>query len=383
MTNNTIQAIERMQASFPHIYNVYDKGTILYALLSVFGEKYGMRTDIVDRLYAMIGIDSTYDEDLEYRWGSLLNIYKQFGESYDEYRSRLKIVYSSLSGGTAESIKYAIASAAGINSNIDNYVHVYDAWKYPYYIDTSLLGIDEIVDETSLYGSIICTVDLAGIDNIIDHTKIASAINQTKASGINPYLLFLYNIEESLSLPRNRDRLIDTIKQDIHESAKFNNIDGSVLGEAILGKTILGDITNSVDNVVDNIIQTTQETASIDTFNSRCIDTVIPRTIQESATISSDVNHSSKIMQEVHESVLVDSNDNLQYSDIKMQTTQEIGMISDASNIWGNLGTNSAILNESFVTNIYAEPDECVDVITYSAELGTGILGNMILNVTM
>lgn len=382
MANNTIQTIEKMQSSFPHIYNVYDKKTILYALLSVFGEKYGVRTDIIDRLYAMIGIDSTYNEDLEHRWGSLLNIYKQSGESYDEYRSRLKIVYSSLSGGTAEAIKYAIASATGINANIDSYIHVYDAWEYPYEIDASLLGIDEIVDETSLYGSIVCTIDLAGIDNIVDHTKIANAINQTKASGINPCLLFLYNIEEYISLLRNNDALTDVIKQDIYESAIFNNIDGSVMGEAVFGKAILGDITNTVDIFTDSITEATQESSVVD-IDVSIADRMIPRMMQESVSIGSNTNNSSKIMYGVQESGAFVGTDNLLQGKIVMQEVQETGTFDGVSEMWGNFGTNSAILNESFVTNMYAEPDECVDVITYSAELGTGILGNMILNVTM
>lgn len=309
MMDNSKQIIERMQASFPHIYNVYDKSTVLYALLSVFGKKYGMRTDIIDRLYAMIGIDSTYDEDLEYRWGSLLGIYKQIEESYNDYRSRLKIVYSSLSGGTAEAIKYAIASATGLGSDtntVNEYIHVYDAWKYPYQIDESLLGI-EITDEASLYGSIICTVDLSNVTTNVEHAKIMDAINRTKASGINPCLIFTHNTSEQISLPRN-DELYDIIRFNTEDNADFFNTVNStaLLGEAILGRAILGiaieDYNNSEDSVVDNIKYPANESGSIN---------------------------------------------------------------KNTSNIWSSLGTNTAILNQNFVTNAFMESDECIDIIKF------------------
>ena len=97
--------LSRMQGNFPHIYDVYNDKTILYAILSIYASKYNMTRDIIDRIYGMIGIETTYDEDLEHRWGSMLGIYKEIGESYDDYRARLMIVYASFSGGTAEAIK--------------------------------------------------------------------------------------------------------------------------------------------------------------------------------------------------------------------------------------------------------------------------------------
>ena len=103
--------LSRMQGNFPHIYDVYNDKTILYAILSIYASKYNMTRDIIDRIYGMIGIETTYDEDLEHRWGSMLGIYKEIGESYDDYRARLMIVYASFSGGTAEAIKYAVGLA--------------------------------------------------------------------------------------------------------------------------------------------------------------------------------------------------------------------------------------------------------------------------------
>lgn len=306
MASNTERIIEKMQSSFPQTYNVYDKKTILYALLSVFGSKYGVRTDTIDRLYAMIGIDSTYDEDLEHRWGSLLGIHRQLNESYVDYRNRLKIVYSSLNGGTAEAIKYAIASAAGIESQseiIDKYIGVYDAWEYNNYIDPSLFDLEEITDESSLYGCIICTVDIAEINNQLEHNKVLEAINNTKASGIRSLLLFIYGtMDESATLSYNDEQSYNDIKHNTTDS---------------------GELSGSDD---------------------------------------------------VHANMSYGGTD---------ESTKFKGLSIDK---WSNSGTNSAILNVSFITNMYEEPDEYIDVIINanagtdaSGVMGRGILGRMIL----
>ena len=105
MIDRNKELLPQMQASFPHLYDVYNEKTILYALLSVYADRAKSRLRIIDRLYAMIGIDSTYDEDLEYRWGSLLGIKRNSGESYSDYRARLLIIYASLADGTAEAIE--------------------------------------------------------------------------------------------------------------------------------------------------------------------------------------------------------------------------------------------------------------------------------------
>lgn len=190
----TDEFLDNMQSSFPHIYNVYDHNTILYALLSVYASKFGAKEDIINRVYAMIGIDSTYDEDLEHRWGSLLGIYKNNGESFGDYRARLMIIYASLTGGTEEAIKYAVASAIGISSNqdmINEYIHIYDAWTY--------YGFD-----THKYGAFVCTIDLTVDENIVAYyDKIIRAINQTKASGIAAYLMLLYITNELCTIHMN------------------------------------------------------------------------------------------------------------------------------------------------------------------------------------
>lgn len=260
MNSNAIDILRRMQDSFPHIYDVYNKNSILYTLLSIYATKYGMRTDIMDRLYAMVGVDSTYDEDLEWRWGSLLGVRRRVDESPDEYRNRLKVIYPSMSGGTANAIKYAIASAAGVKSDIDEYVHVYDAWQCPYDIDMKLLGIDNVVDETSLYGNIICALDLSAA-NVIDHNNITNAIRQTKASGINSYLIFLYNDEEHIILSRDADEHHDTMVRDLLESTGIYNMNATaIFGMAVFGNAVFGNATAvidrhiNVDAITDNVV---------------------------------------------------------------------------------------------------------------------------------
>ena len=276
MTDNSRQIIERMQSSFPHTYNIYDKSTILYALISSFGERFGSSTSIIDRLYAMIGIDSTYDEDLEHRWGSLLGIYRQNNESYNDYRSRLLIVYSSLAGGTSEAIKYAIASAIGITISpdiIDKYIKVYDAWEYPYDTD----------DIDKSYGNIVCTVDLQANENMASmYDKIMDAINKTKASGINQYLLFVYTINEISSL---------SYTENIFNKLTYNSIEDSHIS------------SYADDKFAESIIDTIQES---DAFNP-----------------------------------------------------------NNNTNMWANVGTNYAVLNGEFITNMLMEVDEFTDTIIY------------------
>ena len=266
MIDRTKELLPQMQERFPHIYDVYNDKTILYALLSVYADKSREKLRIIDRLYAMIGIDSTYDEDLEHRWGSLLGIRRQNGESYTDYRNRLLITYYSLSGGTAEAIKYAIASVIGITSDmdaIDEYIKVYDAWEYPHN------GSLDVTDTS--YGRIVCTVDLQANEDItIVNDRILNAIHTTKASGIYAYLLFLYNINESASILRNGDELVsNNIKYQSQEVAKFynyNGYDGSTIGTIILGSTLIGivsDLDSSIDAFADNIAEVSHESTSI------------------------------------------------------------------------------------------------------------------------
>ena len=268
-----------MQLKFPHsIYDVYNKNTLIYALLSVYASKFDTNVKIIDRLYAMIGIDSTYDEDLEHRWGSLLGIYKSDNESYRDYRSRLMIVYSSLAGGTAEAIKYAIASVVGISDNqelINRYINVYDAWEYNGSIDVSSL-------DTS-YGHIICTIDIT-VDESIPrlYDEIMHSINVVKASGIMPYLFFMYIVNDSATLHMSdaeldkiiladtdniKTRIIDNTSDSIHMSTITDNISAKseIVGDVW---STLGTNTQLVlnDDFATNMLEETDQCIDIITY---------------------------------------------------------------------------------------------------------------------
>ena len=234
---DSAQILANMQASFPHIYDVYNEKSILYALLSVYADRCGRRNQILTRLYGMIGIDTTYDEDLERRWGSLLGISRNNNESIEDYRTRLMIVYASLAGGTEEAIKYAIASTIGFSDSpdtINKYIKVYDAWLYN--------GIDESIVNKE-YGAFVCTVDISDSENVaMYYDKIMHAINTTKASGTVPYLIFLYTMCDNVQITAE-----DT---DIMEICELSEE--------------LGRIAITCDNkFVDTIQQSTQEVGSI------------------------------------------------------------------------------------------------------------------------
>jgi hypothetical protein len=124
--------LENIQLGLPGFYNKYDSKSVLYTVISACVDMDERRAVIIKRIDSAIGIDTTYDEDLEYRWGSLLSMPKNRNETYTAYRNRLKMAYPSLIGGTADAIKYAIASVIGISNDqtlVDDYIVVMDAWE--------------------------------------------------------------------------------------------------------------------------------------------------------------------------------------------------------------------------------------------------------------
>lgn len=438
MIDRNKELLPQMQASFPHLYDVYNEKTILYALLSVYADRAKNRLRIIDRLYAMIGIDSTYDEDLEYRWGSLFGIKRNSGESYSDYRARLLIIYASLVGGTAEAIKYAIASTIGISSSqdeINRYIKVYDAWEYPEVPDTSLTNKDNVflnqnfVTNTEIistdYGHIICTVDLEANESITTmYDKIMTAIKKTKASGIYPYLLFIYITNEIATIKYNEylhDKLIDgfsdisfiasckdtyypelnhisklnkdfkTNKEwhvdnvdDWHDTVKFSTVVERGLLTSVksgtwswdIGKTNDDMITNKyvdTDWIYDTIKSLVPEGANIkvgesneyiigDVYNDQHI--IIGNKSDYYPLLNNMLVTTNKSM-ELNREYIFDGGD--KFLDGIKDTIHEMSMISSKiTNTWSYLGTNIAILNDNMITNIFVESDVCDDVIKYN-----------------
>lgn len=286
LRNGDNSILSRMQGNFPHIYDVYNDKTILYAILSIYASKYNMTRDIIDRIYGMIGIETTYDEDLEHRWGSMLGIYKEIGESYDDYRARLMIVYASFSGGTAEAIKYAVAVTVGISTEksvIDKYINIIDAWEYDHELiphDTDP-KYDAITNNTNCLtntgfvlnkpydahkdGAFVCTIDLSINESIHYYKdKIMTAINKTKASGINAYLAFLYISNEIADVVRHSDTETMVIRESredegiipAHERPMYpstNNI-YRLLNRSFTLNERLSNLDYKVEQIIDNIV---------------------------------------------------------------------------------------------------------------------------------
>lgn len=246
--------VKMMQTRFPGIYNVYDKNTILYTLLSIYADRIDHNINIIDRINGMIGIDTTYDEDLNHRWGSMLGIYKMNRESYSDYRNRLKIVYPSLAGGTANAIKYAIASTIGISdkNTMDECIFVYDAWLYDREIP------DGIEIDTS-YGNVVCVIDISQcdiMDNIED--RVSNAINNAKASGVNVFTIFLYNAHDECTLVEDVANIMNikyAMQQDTHSinSIDIMGVDTAVFGRGIFGTMVLGQYGYLTDEYEDII----------------------------------------------------------------------------------------------------------------------------------
>ena len=246
--------VRMMQSRFPNIYNVYDENTIIYTLLRIYADRMDNNTSIIDRINNMIDIDSTSNEDLEHRWGSMLGIYRMNGESYFNYRSRLKIAYPSLAGGTAHAIKYAIASTIGVSDQetIDKCIFVYDAWLYDREIPDNI-----IVDQS--YGNIVCVVDLAySTMNIDIQDRVLESINKVKASGINAFIIFIYTTEDDILININDKDIMNINCNPNNDNVSIVSMgeqepDTALFGSGLFGSAIFGKCTHASDYFEDII----------------------------------------------------------------------------------------------------------------------------------
>lgn len=175
--------IDAVMRRFPkYAYNPEDTNSALYKLIDAIVRELNIVASNINRLNNNISIDTVSPDDLYSRFGSLLNIPKNDGETDEQYRHRLKVSITALSGGTADAIKYAIACGLGINNDqteMDK-IHVYDAWDYD--------GTESVNKDN---GYVVCTIDLnnnkysAEIEDIV-----ASSANNVKASGV--IIQFIY-----------------------------------------------------------------------------------------------------------------------------------------------------------------------------------------------
>lgn len=208
--------LELLQMKLPSFYKKYKnksdtEKSVMYAILKSLADTLDQSNTAISRLDAAIGIDTTHDEDLQYRWGDLLGINKRDTESYNLYRNELKLAVPSLVGGTKDSIKYAIAIVIGVEKDDvlqNNYIEVVDGWEYN--------GDANIPDEYRQYGSFICTIDLSVGEGAIDvEDQIIDAINKVKASGTSYCITYKsFKILKYYSLDSFHYNTLDNITYD-------------------------------------------------------------------------------------------------------------------------------------------------------------------------
>lgn len=189
--------LEAIIGKHPHYYNNEDD-TTLYGIIKAFADELEIILNQIDRADDMVGVDTTRGEDLEYRWGSMLNLPRIDKESDFNYRIRLKNSVNILRGGTARSIQFAIAVALGISHDAElmqQRVQVYDAWEY---------YKSELDDAAMVAGHIVCCVDMIQQSYSTEIKEIVlNSINKSKAAGIaihflisNYSLLYYYQLDD-------------------------------------------------------------------------------------------------------------------------------------------------------------------------------------------
>lgn len=180
-----MEKIDAVLNRFPqYAYDPENKSSVLYQLIKSIIDEFNITMNNINRIDRMLNIDTVLPDDLYDRFGALLNIKRNKGETDEQYRSRLKVSVTSLSGGTAEAIKYSIASSLSIHgdTNAMDRVKVYDAWNYDG-------DRDDIIKD---YGYIVCVIDLNQVGYSIDIEKaITESANNVKAAGT--IIQFIYN----------------------------------------------------------------------------------------------------------------------------------------------------------------------------------------------
>lgn len=175
----------------PSFYNT-DNGSIIRAIINSISDE----LDIVDNqhnvIQSLIGINTTYNNELDSRWGKMLGISRNNNESDGSYRDRLKSSIIRLRGGTRDALQYAVAIILGIDdsaSNINNQIKIYDAWTYTNY---------GIYTSTS-YGIAVIEINIGNNSIVGLRNKLENIVSSVKACGVridlilNNYTIITYN----------------------------------------------------------------------------------------------------------------------------------------------------------------------------------------------
>ena len=176
--------IDAVLKRFPqNAYDPEDKSSALYKLMKSIVDEFNITMSNIDRIEKMLGINTVLPDDIYNRFGALLNIKRNKNETDEQYRNRIKISVTSLSGGTTEAIKYAIASGLGVNGDAEamDKIRIYDAWKYD--------GTEDSIIRD--YGYIVCLIDLNQGKYSLDTERIVTeSANDVKAAGV--VIQFIY-----------------------------------------------------------------------------------------------------------------------------------------------------------------------------------------------
>lgn len=180
MSDVAITTLESIQDKLPDWYKKFSTdNSVIYAIIYATSLEIANNIVLVDRVNNAIGLNTTDDDDLYTRWGSMLGINKELSMEPSVYRDALKLYLLSKVGGTAESIKYAAAIAIGIDDSeklLLDYIKVYDAWDYT--------GDAEL--QSTAHGNFVCEIDMTiGSSAIGVEQKVLNAISTVKASGTN------------------------------------------------------------------------------------------------------------------------------------------------------------------------------------------------------
>ena len=76
--------IEAIVQRLPHFYAAYDNKSIMYGILKAFADEFDIVVnDYINRSDNDIGIMTTDERDLEWRWGALMGFPRLRNETYE------------------------------------------------------------------------------------------------------------------------------------------------------------------------------------------------------------------------------------------------------------------------------------------------------------
>lgn len=196
MSNTGI--IEAVIDRLPHYYNKNKSSQAYNLVKSIATELENTYINYISRLNNCLDIDTTTGTDLDWKWGSLLNITRQTNELDSTYRKRLKSATTSAFGGTASAIQYSVAVFLGLaddEAKSARCIKIYDGWKYEHagvgmdgychiicvfkldsadrdiYYDGIEKDIIKCIDRVKVAGTVShCMVELATYDDAAKHT---------------------------------------------------------------------------------------------------------------------------------------------------------------------------------------------------------------------